>query len=210
MSPWSTLGFEPSEPLTGSGPSEQIIVVAGLLLRFRDDLAFGPSGLSGWSFALDGEASSSVAEETSIDGVPTRIVVDSPIPSPSPDRLGVTDIDHVVVMTGSLDRTCAAITETIGEPLRRIRDAGHGVRQGFHKVGSIVLEVVERPDIDPLSPASLWGLVFTVADLDEAVRWLGPDAVGSVRDAVQPGRRIATIRSDVGLGVPLALMSSRA
>jgi hypothetical protein len=91
--------------------------------------------------------------------------------------------------------------------LRRIRDAGNGVRQGFHKAGSIIIEVVERPDLGSQRGAALWGLVFTVSDLDEVVSWLGPDVISAPRDAVQQGRRIATVRHEAGLGVPLALMT---
>jgi hypothetical protein len=72
----------------------------------------------------------------------------------------------------------------------------------------VILEVVERPDIASDEPARLWGLVFVVNDLDAAVERLGPDVIGAPRDAVQPGRRIATLRSGAGLGVPLALMSA--
>ena len=50
------------------------------------------------------------------------------------------------------------------------------------------------------------GAVF-VDDLDATVAWLGPDAVSAPRDAVQPGRRIASIRREVGLGLPVALMT---
>ncbi|MFM7307042.1 MAG: hypothetical protein ACKO2Q_03545, partial [Actinomycetota bacterium] len=55
--------------------------------------------------------------------------------------------------------------------------------------------------------ATYWGFVVTVADLDAAIAHLGPDVIGAAKPAVQPGRRIATVRSGAGLGVPLALMS---
>jgi hypothetical protein len=87
------------------------------------------------------------------------------------------------------------------------RDAGHGVRQGFHRAGSLILEIVERPDLAPETPAEIWGVVFVVEDLDATVTWLGPDAVGATRDAVQNGRRIASVKKEVGLGLPVALMS---
>jgi hypothetical protein len=45
-----------------------------------------------------------------------------------------------------------------------------------------------------------------VADLDACAALLG-GRLGEVRDAVQPGRRIATIRREAGLGVPVALIS---
>ncbi len=110
-------------------------------------------------------------------------------------------------MTPSLDRTCGAITEVLGLPLKRIREVGGGVRQGFHRAGSVILEVVERPDIDAGEPARLWGLVFDVAELDAVVDRLGPDVVGSPREAVQKGRRIATVRAEAGLGCALAFMT---
>ena len=110
-------------------------------------------------------------------------------------------------MTPSLDRTCGAISERLGLPLKRIREVGGGVRQGFHRAGPVIVEVVERPDIDAGATARLWGLVFNVSDLDRAVADLGPDVIGEPRDAVQKGRRIATVRAEAGLGVPLALMT---
>jgi hypothetical protein len=71
----------------------------------------------------------------------------------------------------------------------------------FHRLGPLVLEVVgggERP--------SLWGFVVVVADLDACARELGP-LLGDVRAAVQPGRRIATVRKEAGVTVALALMT---
>ena len=59
---------------------------------------------------------------------------------------------------------------------------------------------------DPDGAARLWGLAFGVEDLDATARALG-DLLGSPRDAVQPGRRIATLRSDAGLGPAIAFMS---
>ena len=37
---------------------------------------------------------------------------------------------------------------------------------------------------------------------------LGP-LLGEVRDAIQPGRRIGTIRREAGLGLPVAFLSAR-
>jgi hypothetical protein len=204
---WGRLGFISHSVVSDSGASGHVIVVPDLTLSFRDELSFGPVGLRGWTFAADQATASSILNESMIDGIPT--VRGGPTSQLVPDahRLGVVGVDHVVVMTGSLDRTCAAIADAIGEPLRRIRDAGNGVRQGFHKAGSIIIEVVERPDLGSQRGASLWGLVFTVSDLDEVVSWFGPDMISAPRDAVQQGRRIATLRHEAGLGVPLALMT---
>ncbi len=103
---------------------------------------------------------------------------------------GAVAIDHVVVLTGSLDRTVAAL-EGAGLDLRRRTDG-----MAFLRLGSYILEVVERGG----DPARFWGLVVVVED-PGAVPGAGP-----VRDAVQPGRRIATVK---GLGTELAVMSRR-
>jgi len=55
-------------------------------------------------------------------------------------------------------------------------------------------------------PAFFWGLAFVAPDLDATVASLG-DHVSEIRDAVQPGRRIATLRRSAGLAVPIALIT---
>jgi hypothetical protein len=45
-----------------------------------------------------------------------------------------------------------------------------------------------------------------VGDLDQTAHALG-DLLGTPRDAVQPGRRIATLRAEAGLGPAIAFMS---
>ncbi|HEU4657069.1 MAG TPA: VOC family protein [Capillimicrobium sp.] len=116
-------------------------------------------------------------------------------------------IDHVVVRTPDLPRTLAAL-EAIGLDLRRVREVGGDLRQAFYVVGGAVLEVVgpERPA--GTGPARFWGLVAAVADLDAACARLG-ELVEPPRDAVQPGRRIAVVRREAGLGTAFALMSPR-
>ena len=170
-------------------------MVGGVRLSFVESPV---DGIIAWGFASD--------VPDVIDGIPTdrsEPVVAVPVVS---HHIAASSIDHVVVTTSSLDRTCAAIESGLGLPLKRTREVGGGVRQGFHRSGEVIIEVVERPDLDSTS-ASLWGLVLVVDDLDDAVGWLGPDLVGPPRDAVQPGRRIATLRSEAGLGLPVALMS---
>ena len=103
---------------------------------------------------------------------------------------GATVVDHVVVLTGSLDRTVAAL-QAAGLDLRRQLPG-----MAFLRLGPYILEVVERGG----DPARFWGLVVVVPD-PGAVPGAGP-----AKDAVQPGRRIATVR---GLGTELALMSPR-
>jgi hypothetical protein len=111
-------------------------------------------------------------------------------PATSAHPNGAFAVDHVVVLTGSLDRTVAALQHA-GLDLRR-RDGG----MAFLRLGSYILEVVERGG----DPARFWGLVVVVDD-PGAVPGAGP-----AKNAVQPGRRIATVK---GLGTALAVMSRR-
>jgi hypothetical protein len=128
---------------------------------------------------------------------------------------GVRALDHLVAFSPSLERTVAAL-EHAGLDLRRIRDeptpAG-APRQAFFRLAEVILEVIDRPpgsreERDPDVPARFWGLAFVVEDLAACVAYLG-DRVGEPRDAVQPGRRIATLRRQAGLGVPVAFMSAQ-
>lgn len=83
------------------------------------------------------------------------------------------------------------------------------MRQGFHRIGrsGLIVEVVSRPDI-PDGPATFWGLVLNVDDLDAACERIGADRVSPPKDAVQPGRRIATLSAELDLGLPVALMTA--
>ena len=204
IDPWHRLGFSSFSVGQPDGLSVSCISIAGLGFRFLPEIA-APSA-SG-SYATGWTVRSDDATTHSVDGVATRVIAElQPMPELT-HQFAVTAIDHVVITTGSLERTCGAIADQLGLPLKRIRDAGHGVRQGFHRAGSLILEIVERPDLAPETSAEIWGVVFVVDDLDSAIAWLGPDAIGAPRDAVQHGRRIASIKKDVGLGLPVALMS---
>lgn len=133
----------------------------------------------------------------------------SVLPSDNDFRLSVRGVDHVVVLADDVATTCAVIERDSGAQLRRMKQGDRGT-QGFHRWGSVILEVVERRLVDPDAPrgaSSYWGFVLTVNNLDEAIAHLGPDVLGAARHAVQPERRIATVRRAANLGVPLALMT---
>lgn len=148
-----------------------------------------------------------------LDGLAT-VSSDRPPPAGAPTHPnGIVAIDHVVAMTPALERTVAAL-ESAGLDLRRIREeptpAG-APRQAFFRLGATILEVVQEPPeaIERAGgdhPAFFWGLALIAPDLDATVAALG-DRVGEVRAAVQPGRRIATLRRSAGLVLPVALMT---
>lgn len=189
-SSWAALGFA----VVGSG-----LEVGGVRLRLGEP----GEGIVSWT--LTG------VEVTDIDGLVTVAgagVFEAPrVPprapgSPGEHPNGAVALDHVVVVTPDFDRTAAALSAA-GLPLRRIRDAG-GFRQGFRRVGPAILELVESREA-PAGPARFWGLVVVVADLDALALRLG-EHLGGARDAVQPGRRIATVRRSAGLAPALAFM----
>lgn len=122
----------------------------------------------------------------------------------APDPASPLSIDHLVINTDDLERTCGEIDRVTGYPLKRIRDAG-AFHQGFHRLGrgGLILEVVDRPGV---TTPHCWGFVITVDDLDALVE-ASNGLIGEPRDAVQPGRRIATVSDDAGLGAAVAFMT---
>ncbi len=132
-----------------------------------------------------------------------------------PHPNGAARVDHVVMLSPDLDRTVEEL-ESQGFDLRRRREGetpGGSTRQAFFRAGEPILEVVQAPEgtnardrARPKAPARLWGLAFLVEDMDGTAATLG-ELLGSPRDAVQPGRRIATLRSEAGLGPAIAFMT---
>ena len=158
------------------------------------------TGMTAW--AVDGI-------DDPVDGLATiDLAPAAPVDAAALHPNGATAVDHVVVSTPDLDRTVAALERT-GLEARRVRDTGSGdrpIRQVFFRIGDPVLEVVGPPEPAGDGPARFWGLALTVADLDATAAVLG-EQLGEVKDAVQPGRRIATLRRSAGCTTALAFMS---
>jgi hypothetical protein len=146
-----------------------------------------------------------------IDGMALRPQDDRRPPDPAstthPNR--VVHLDHLVALTPDMDRTTAALVAAGLDHRRdrRFEVDGRARRQAFFRLGDVILELAGSDDAHDPGPARLWGLAFTVDDLDATASVLG-DRLGRVKDAVQAGRRIATLRTEeLGVSVPIALMS---
>ena len=194
---WSALGFT---VLDGC------VQLGAVRLRLAGEEA--GRGMLGWS--LRGISS------TELDGLPTTSSQSPPPPAAPAHANGITAIDHVVAMTPALDRSVRSL-RAAGLDLRRIREeptpAGRRARRS-----SASARRSSRSSRNPRRcsraggadrPARLWGLALLAPDLDLTVAALAPHA-GEPRAAVQPGRRIATLRRSAGLAVPVALMSPSA
>jgi hypothetical protein len=169
-------------------------------------LSGGTGGFAGWAVA------GAIPAEDGLDGVPTTVApTAAPTAAPPAARHPntVSAIDHVVLATPDTARTFETL-EAAGFALRRVRDAGPELRQGFFLFSDLVLEVVGPPEPVPGTagdPARLWGVTFVADDLDATA---AAAHVGAPRDAVQSGRRIAVVDRAAGLGIRVALMSPRA
>jgi hypothetical protein len=181
---WAELGFE---------VVESAVSVGGVSV----ELDAPGRGIVGWRLR-------GIEPVESIDGLDTQ-VGDAPAPGAEVAHPnGAVGIDHVVVFTPRFARTAAELTNA-GLELRRIRQAAGGLRQGFRRLGPVILELVEASQA-PDGPARFWGLVVIVSDLDALAERLGGH-LGEIHAAVQPGRRIATLKESAGLGEAVAFMS---
>jgi hypothetical protein len=134
---WSAAGFAVSESATAAG-------------TVRIDFASG-EGILGWR--MEG------AEAADVDGLPLAPL--APLAdgqaAERPHANGVTQIDHVVLLTPDLERTTGAL-EVIGVERRRVREVETDdgtLRQGFFRLGEVILEVISHPGIEP-GPARFW------------------------------------------------------
>ena len=192
---WVQAGF--------SVDSDAICRVGGVRIRLggRDR----GTGIVGWS--LRGLPADGSLHD--VDGIPTTRS-DAVAVMPAGHANGVLAIDHVVLLSPDLRRTVESLT-AIGVEPRRERDAqlgGRSVRQIFFRAGEVIIEVVGSPETASEGPSTLWGITYVVADIDVTAAYFG-DRTAPVKDAVQPGRRITTLRHhELGISVPSAMISA--
>ena len=164
----------------------------------------GAKGIRSWTW-------SDLSSDGPIDGLATRTALRSPV-TPGAHANGSTIIDHIVVVTPNIERTVPEF-EARGLNVRRTRHTdqyGPAFRQVFFRGGETIIELIgpDTPADGDDRDAHFYGLAFTVADLDAVAAQLG-DGLSSIKDAVQDGRRIATLRHPTyDISVPIALMSA--
>ncbi len=180
---WADAGFAVEDDLVTLGS-----------VRIRTATGAG-TGILAWSL--------SGVDDGAIDGLLT--VAGEPANQPDRHPNGTVAIDHLVVASPDLDRTTEALG-AFGVELRRRRDAGR-MEQRFFRLGPVILELIGQPGEHGPGPASFWGLALTVDDIEVTAALLG-DHLGPVSDAVQPGRRIATLRHEaLDVPVPIAFLT---
>jgi hypothetical protein len=164
----------------------------------------GGKRILGWSLR---DAPDARLADGRLDGLPTTASTAAPA-DPGQHANGATYIDHVVLLSPNLPRTTAALA-AIGLEQRGERESdtyGAPMRQIFFRLGEVILELIGGPEPGEGEPG-FFGLAITVADLDATGELLG-DHLGQAKDAVQDGRRIATLHHrDLGMSVATAFMS---
>jgi len=197
---------DPSDAWTRAGftvDSDAVCRIGGVRIRLVG--SGRGTGIIGWS--LRGLPPDSSLDD--LDGVPTTR---SSVAAATPARHanGVTAIDHIVLLSPDLGRTAESLA-AVGVRPRREREGelgGQPIRQIFFRLGPVILEVVGSPETTSEGPSSLWGITYVVDDIDATVAFFG-DRTTPVKDAVQPGRRITTLRHHAfGMSVRSAMISA--
>ena len=171
-------------------------------VRTGDD----PAAWTALGFAVEGDRVPLGGFDVVCDGSgggPAELVYDAAPAAAGVHPNGCTGLDHVVLFTPSVDASVERLAGEGWDLRRRAAPPAVPLEMAFVRSGDVILEVAQHGEAE-----RLWGLTVVVADLDACVTALG-ERVGRPRQAVQPGRRIATARSADGLGTALAFMTPR-
>lgn len=150
--------------------------------RLRMQTGVGAAGISGWTLGPE------------------------PFVEPADHPNTTTLLDHLVVFTDDPERTTLVYAD-LGLEVRRVRELGNGTTQTFFRAGEVIIELVGPIESDQPGER-FFGLSPTVADIGACARFLG-DRLGAIKDATQPGRKIASLRHEAcGLTIPIAFISA--
>lgn len=140
-------------------------------------------------------------------GIKTFIIEqESESPFTNVDKACVHSLDHVVINTPNPDRAAANYGARLGLDLRLDRTAEQWkTRFLFFRTGGLTLEIINRLDetTDPAAEDHIWGLTWTVRDIEAAHARLSKAGVetSDVRKGRKPGTEVFTVKAQT-LGVP--------
>lgn len=165
----------------------------------------GPRGVLGWSLA---------GVDADIENIPTVDATSTTSlalpPATTTEHVNaVFAIDHVVVETGDIDGTVAAFGAA-GMAERRsdrmMTPLGER-RQSFLWAGRVIIEIIGPVDVDESATMGIWGLALVSANLETTSHVLAEN-LSEPRDAIQPGRKITTLKtSTFDISVPTVILS---
>jgi hypothetical protein len=223
--PWQAAGFrvstDPPEGTHGTASLE----VGSVRVQLVGDR--GARGLLGWGFEpartapIDGLPVAAPTTSGASGGIWTGVggvtsgpaasageteAVEAAVAGATQHANGATTLDHVVVTSPDVGRTTAALAAAGIQPRRTVQGARGDAEllYRFFLLGTCVLELVGPVSPAGDGPARFAGLAFTTTAIDG----LGGLA-GRPRPAMQPGRRIATLRREVGISTPVAFLTPR-
>ena len=199
---WQSLGFNVVELADGKLVSD----IGGVQIRFEDSIT--NQGI----ICVKTQGVRGSIDSLEFGGEMVKVPSSSDLLPPFSNPNGVSRIDHLVVTTPDCDRTSAALQKNGIDP-RRVRtfgDSGAEIRQTFFWLGNVILELVGPDKSESGDPALFWGLALISENIDATVHYLG-DACTPLKRAVQPGRKITTIKTrDIGINTSIAVMSPHA
>lgn len=166
------------------------------------DIVFDPSvgkGIRKWTLVGDGPEL--------VEGIPTAwSETGNDATGAHPN--GIFEIDHVVLTSPDIQRTIKTMAG-LGVPALRERETstyGAPMVQIFFRLGQPILELIGPKEPAGEGGARFFGLAFTSEDLELTAKVMG-DALHPSKDAVQAGRRIATLDKGAGSTIGIAIMS---
>jgi catechol 2,3-dioxygenase-like lactoylglutathione lyase family enzyme len=145
-------------------------------------------------------------------GIKTFILQpDNSLPAQPAPSGSVHTLDHVVINTPNPDRALGLYGARLGLDLRLDRTAEQWkTRFLFFRTGGLTLEVINRlgETQDPASQDSIWGLTWTVENLQAAHERLSAAGfdISEIRTGRKPGSTVFTVR-DGTMGVPTLFIS---
>ena len=188
-SAWERLGFCINENRSLIGRTEVV---------FSD----GPKGIHSWVLRN--------SMPSQFGPIPTTFT-ENPVPNPSiAHPNGSIGFHHVVLMVPEFDigKTALSNAGVHVEQGRPFGSTEKAMLRSAPKMGDIELELIGPESEDRSRHWQLWGLVVAVSDIDATSELLG-DLLGQVKPAVQPHRRIATLKKEAELGVAVAFLGPK-